>query len=103
LLLARLVTIAIKFLGWLHRNQTRLAIGQRIAGRLQNGRASAAATDPAFRNGTIAQNHRLSASLGRGGRDRAHDGRQSKRLARRFARGYGVKDIVGAVHQILAR
>jgi hypothetical protein len=70
----------------LHGHKTRLSIRQRILGRLEDRRACAAAPNPSFRNRAVRQDDRLCASLCRGRRHCAHDGRERERLTRRFAR-----------------
>ena len=69
--------------GRLHRDEARLAVGERFARRLQHGGARAAAADPALRDRAVGQDHGLGAGLGRGRGHGAHDGRERERLARR--------------------
>ena len=69
----------------LHRNETRFPVREAPPGRLEHGCTGAAAANPPFEMVPSGRDHRLCASLGRGRRHRAHDGRERKRLARRFA------------------
>ena len=58
----------------LHRDHARLAVGERLARRLQHRTAGAAAADPARHDGAVRPDDGLGAGLGRGHRHRAHDG-----------------------------
>jgi hypothetical protein len=64
----------------LHRNHPRLAIGQRLARRLEHRAAGTAAADPARGDAAIGPDDGLGAGLGCGHRDRAHHGSQNKGL-----------------------
>jgi hypothetical protein len=62
-------------------NQASNSVGERIARSLENRGPRAATADPAGRDRTIRQDQRFGARLGRGGRDRAHNGCQREGLA----------------------
>ena len=78
--------LRLQHVGRLHRDEPRLAVGERLARRLEHRGAGAAAADPAFRDRAVGQDHRLGAGLGGGGRDGAHHGRERERLALRLQR-----------------
>ena len=64
----------------LHRHHARLAIGKRLARRLQHRAAGAAAADPARHDGAVGTDDRLGAGLGRGHRHGAHHGGEHEGL-----------------------
>jgi hypothetical protein len=84
----------------LYRDEAGLAVGQRLARRLEHRGAGAAAADPAFGNSAVRQDHRLRSGLGGGGGHRAHDGGERERLARGLAAGDGVQNVACLVHGV---
>ena len=86
-------------------DQARLAVGERVARRLEHRRARAAAADPALGHRAVGADHRLGAGLGGGGGNGAHHRRQREGLALRLHLRDPIEDVGGLPHdrQILAR
>ena len=96
--------VRLQDVGRLNRNQPRLPIGDRLAGRRNDRAARATPADPAFGDCAVAANDCFRARLGRGRRDGAYDCRQRERFALRFQRRDEFEDVGSPVHgQILAR
>ena len=89
--------------GRLDGDEARPPVGERLARRLENRGAGAAAPDPAFGDRSVGADDRFRAGLGGGRGDRAHDRRQNERLPFGLQQRREFKNVREAVHQILAR
>jgi hypothetical protein len=100
---ARLDALRLQSVRRLHRDQPRLAVGERRLRRLEHGGPRAAAADPAAGHGAIRQDHRLGAGLGGGRRDRAHDGGQREGGPLCLHGGDEIEDVGCGRHHSFAR